>query len=387
MNYPNTIVSLIIFSQCCLVYALSPSEVYKNVSKSVVLVKANRNKTITMGSGVVIKNDQIITNCHVIRKSENIFIKSKDKWLKAKVIKGDKSIDLCVLLVPELNGEPALISKKNLEIGEQVFAIGNPEGLEKTLSEGLVSSFRNFAKNVNAIQITAPITFGSSGGGLFDSMGYLVGITTMGLPNGNLNFAMPIAYIDVLPIINSGNITNKKDTEILDGIKVPISLAIRLHDIGKSSQINIKFLNSSEKAEYDNFFHKSEKLIKNYFQNSSDMEWLIQAVWYESHRAGIEPSLTMGLIDELSRFNQFHASIKGRRGLLAVPMDIFEFLELDNDPVILFDARVNLRAGLTVIRYLVDKNNGDIYDALLIYGSKFSNNFPDKVRNKWKLYE
>ncbi len=375
------------FSQCFFVYALTPSEVYKNVSESIVLVKASRNKTIAIGSGVVIKNDQVVTNCHVIRKSDNVFIKGKDKWLNAQVIKGDKSIDLCVLSVPKLNGEPVVISKKNLEIGEQVFAIGNPEGLEKTLSEGLVSSFRKFAKNVNAIQITAPITFGSSGGGLFDAMGHLVGITTMGLPNGNLNFAMPIAYLDILPIVNSGNITNKKDTEILDGIKIPISLAVRLHDIGKSSQINIKFQNSNEKIEYDIFFRKSEKLIKNHNPSPSDMEWLINAVWYESHRAGIEPSLTMGLIDELSQFNQFQASNKGRRGLLAVPVDIFEFLELDSDPVILFDARVNLRAGLTIVRYLVDKNNGDIYEALSIYGSKISKNFPDKVRNKWKLYE
>jgi hypothetical protein len=80
-------------------------------------------------------------------------------------------------------------------VGERVYAIGAPEGLELTLSEGLVSGLRSRG-NFRVIQTTAPVSHGSSGGGLFDSQGKLVGITTFSFHEGqNLNFAIPTEWI------------------------------------------------------------------------------------------------------------------------------------------------------------------------------------------------
>jgi tetratricopeptide (TPR) repeat protein len=83
----------------------------------------------------------------------------------------------------------------DVSVGERVYAIGSPGGLEVTLSEGLVSGLRDF-ENVSVIQTSAAISHGSSGGGLFDSEGRLVGITTFFLKGGqNLNFALPGEWI------------------------------------------------------------------------------------------------------------------------------------------------------------------------------------------------
>ena len=78
-----------------------------------------------------------------------------------------------------------------LEIGETVYAIGNPQRLELTVSDGLLSGKRS-AGELRLVQTTAPISPGSSGGGLFDSRGNLVGITTSTRRDAqNINFAIP----------------------------------------------------------------------------------------------------------------------------------------------------------------------------------------------------
>ncbi|OFX18520.1 MAG: hypothetical protein A2033_02325 [Bacteroidetes bacterium GWA2_31_9] len=84
------------------------------------------------------------------------------------------------------------IAGKLPEIGESVFAIGNPEGLEQTLSTGIVSGYR---EEKDYIQTDTPITHGSSGGPLFNSKGEVIGITSMGAQEGSLFFAINILKI------------------------------------------------------------------------------------------------------------------------------------------------------------------------------------------------
>lgn len=77
-----------------------------------------------------------------------------------------------------------------MRVGEKVFAIGAPAGLDKTLTEGIVSALRT-ENGVRLIQTTAPITYGSSGGALFDAEGNLIGMTIKGVQaGGNFNFAL-----------------------------------------------------------------------------------------------------------------------------------------------------------------------------------------------------
>jgi tetratricopeptide (TPR) repeat protein len=117
----------------------------------------------------------------------------------ANVVYLDPDHDLCQLNVTRLVTQPVPIRRSaSLSVGERVFAIGAPEGLELKLSEGLISGLREY-QNAHLIQTSAAISPGSSGGGLFDSQGRLVGITTYFLKEGqNLNFALPGEWVESL---------------------------------------------------------------------------------------------------------------------------------------------------------------------------------------------
>jgi hypothetical protein len=81
-----------------------------------------------------------------------------------------------------------------VKLGEKVVAIGSPKGLTNTVSDGVVSGFRNDGVN-NLIQTSVPITFGSSGGALINEYGEVIGVTTSGIGEANLNFAVPINVV------------------------------------------------------------------------------------------------------------------------------------------------------------------------------------------------
>src|SRR6185503_1595669 len=108
----------------------------------------------------------------------------------------DERFDLCRLHVPGLQAPSVGIgSVESLRTGQKVFAIGAPQGLDLTISEGIVSSLREVPDGT-VIQTTAPLSPGSSGGGLFNAAGQLVGITTFQHRYGqNLNFALPADWL------------------------------------------------------------------------------------------------------------------------------------------------------------------------------------------------
>jgi serine protease Do len=95
----------------------------------------------------------------------------------------------------------AIAATDALKVGARVYAIGAPRGLETTLSDGLLSGLRRNAQGqLEAIQVTVPISGGSSGGGLFDAQGRLIGVTTYVMRDSqNLNFALPASWIAELP--------------------------------------------------------------------------------------------------------------------------------------------------------------------------------------------
>ncbi len=110
----------------------------------------------------------------------------------------DADRDLCELNVGNLQAPRASLYTGRLRVGQRVYAVGAPEGLELTISEGLVSSIREM-DGAHYIQTSAPISSGSSGGGLFDVEGRLLGLTTFIIPEGqNLNFALPASWITEL---------------------------------------------------------------------------------------------------------------------------------------------------------------------------------------------
>lgn len=183
-------------------FAKTPAEVFSMASPSVVVVRAldAQGKVISFGSGVVIASAQVVTNCHVTNNGARLEVKSGLRTLLASLRYTDRERDLCQLAVPGLTAPSVKIgSVKQIKIGARVVALGAPQGLELSLSDGIVSALRE-AGDASIIQTTAPISPGSSGGGLFDEEGRLIGITTFYLAEGqNLNFALPADWIAALP--------------------------------------------------------------------------------------------------------------------------------------------------------------------------------------------
>jgi S1-C subfamily serine protease len=177
---------------------LSSQDLFKQVSRSVLWVERGvpAGESSAYGSAVAISENLVLTNCHVVgsgkeplRVGDDQQSLTEDVELEAADFDGDR----CVLHVKGLQLRPVagvrLIS--SLEIGETVYAIGNPRGLRRTISQGLISGVRDL-QDARFVQTTAAISPGSSGGGLFDTRGNLVAITAFTLKNSQeLNFAVP----------------------------------------------------------------------------------------------------------------------------------------------------------------------------------------------------
>jgi serine protease Do len=187
-------------------HALTAEQVYAKVAPSVwrVMTYDADNLPLGQGSAVVVGTEAVVTNCHVLAKAKRVAVKREKESLEAKLAMWDVKRDLCQLRVVGLKAPAVWIANaSNTTVGQNVFAIGNPKGLELTMSAGLVSSLRrNTAGQLVLIQTSAAISGGSSGGGLFDAQGNLVGLTTLGSVSGdaqNLNFAIPAEWVRELP--------------------------------------------------------------------------------------------------------------------------------------------------------------------------------------------
>ena len=183
-------------------FASTASEVFDLASESTVVVLGydRSGEATSLGSGVVLPDGTIATNCHVIEDSSKVSVRYKQKIYPAKIKYSDQDRDICSL---EAEGFKApavkLGSTMGLRVGYRVYAIGAPRGLELSLSEGIVSSLRP-VEDGQYIQITAAISPGSSGGGLFDEKGRLLGLTSFYISGGqSLNFALPVEWVIDLP--------------------------------------------------------------------------------------------------------------------------------------------------------------------------------------------
>lgn len=175
----------------------------KNLPLSVFLVLAS-NDTRILGSGVVVDKDGTIVTCyhvveHVIEGADQGLVKFHDGSIATitQIIAIDPLHDLALIKSSTPQSQKALIGDSTkVELGDEVVTIGNPKGLESSISNGIVSSMR---ENGDDIQFTAPISSGSSGGGLFNRYGELIGITKSVVNEAqNLNFATSSRFVSEL---------------------------------------------------------------------------------------------------------------------------------------------------------------------------------------------
>jgi hypothetical protein len=164
----------------------------------VTIITADNDKPIARGTGFLVRPDGVIvTNYHVIETGNVAIVKFPDGTILPVdgVLAADKVRDLAII---KIHGKTfrtlTLGNSDKIQVGEDVVAIGNPLGLELTVSNGILSGVRTVEKGGGKfLQVTAPISHGSSGGPLFNMAGEVVGITSMYFEGGeNLNFAIPV---------------------------------------------------------------------------------------------------------------------------------------------------------------------------------------------------
>jgi Tfp pilus assembly protein PilF len=177
--------------------ALTPSQVFEKVKDSIVVVKTldAQGKVKVQGSGVLLPSGKIATNCHVVKGGTSYLVGRGKELVRATLYAEDEDNDICILDAKGITGNPVQLGKAaSLKVGEKVYAVGAPQGLELSLSDGIVAQLRGGPPPL--IQTTAAISPGSSGGGLFDAEGRLVGLTTLYMVGGqSLNFAIPVEWI------------------------------------------------------------------------------------------------------------------------------------------------------------------------------------------------
>jgi len=184
---------------------LSAQDIFQTANSSMALVETfdDEGHGLEQGSGFVVSNDgTVLTNYHVIRGASRATAKFGDGTESevAGVVAFDQNHDVAVL---KLASPPKAFlhmgDSDSLKVGQKVIAIGSPLGFQNTVSEGIVSGLRN-----GIIQMSNPISPGSSGGAVFDRYGNVVGISVATVTSGqNLNFDVPINWAKYY--LNSGS--------------------------------------------------------------------------------------------------------------------------------------------------------------------------------------
>lgn len=224
------LITLVLLSRGIVANALSPQAIARNSFNSTVLLvmEDTHGQPIGLGSGFFVRFNQIATNLHVVEGAAGGYAKlvgKKSKYEINGISAIDAKRDLVILQVATSHRQLVSIADSDtVQVGDRVYAIGNPRGLEGTFSQGIISSVRKIGTD-RLLQITAPVSPGSSGGPVLNENGKVIGVSVATFQGGqNLNFAIPSNYLAAL-LTRVGPVKpfsvaqrNKYQRSVLDGL-------------------------------------------------------------------------------------------------------------------------------------------------------------------------
>ena len=223
---------LFLFCEITAVNAQSPQQIaQKALASTVLLVMEDANgQPLSLGSGFFVRNGQVATNLHVVKGASRGYAKlvsQKTKYDVEGITAVDAEHDLVILKISVPGAQViSLGDSDTVQVGSPIYAVGNPRGLEGTFSQGIISSIRKVGTD-KILQLTAPISPGSSGGPVLNDKGHVIGVSVATFHGGqNLNFAIPSNYLKKLmeQIGPTKPLLQTKDAElkrsILDGLGV-----------------------------------------------------------------------------------------------------------------------------------------------------------------------
>ncbi|HEY6035217.1 MAG TPA: S1C family serine protease [Kofleriaceae bacterium] len=182
---------------------MSAREIVDASSPAIVRVEAGEDR---VGTGFILDRSGLIaTNLHVIEGESTIKVKlykDQGEYPVVSIAGVDRGHDLALMRINPHGKLPVVhLGDSNVvSAGDRIYAIGNPLGMDYSVSDGLISQVRQLSAELTILQISAPISQGSSGGPLFNQFGEVIGVTTMIVTQGqNINLAVPGNYL--LPMV------------------------------------------------------------------------------------------------------------------------------------------------------------------------------------------
>lgn len=196
--------TLLLFCGITVAKAQKPQQIAKKALDSTVLLLMEdaKGQPLTLGSGFFVRNNQVATNLHVVKGASRGYAKlvgQKTKYNIEGVTAIDAEHDLVILKISVPGAQTIPLGDSDtVQVGAPIYAVGNPRGLEGTFSQGIISSIRKIGTD-KILQITAPISPGSSGGPVLNDEGQVIGVSVATFRSGqNLNFAIPSNYLEKL---------------------------------------------------------------------------------------------------------------------------------------------------------------------------------------------
>ncbi|WP_339939710.1 lytic transglycosylase domain-containing protein [Undibacterium luofuense] len=175
---------------------------------------------------------------------------------------------------------------------------------------------------------------------------------------------------------------NQKEEAMADSVRLALARAI-----ADAAPPKPKFERIDDRIQYLNWLGEMSSRLKRRIPDYQTRIELLETIWYESRRAGLEPALVMGLMQVESGFRKYATSIVGARGYMQV-MPFWSRVIGDGDPAKLFQMQANLRYGCSILRMYIDMEKGDLYLALGRYnGSRGKPEYPNAVLSNWKNWE
>jgi hypothetical protein len=287
---------LISLSIASMSWGLTTQQIAKDAFPSVVLLVMEdaNGVAISVGSGFFVRSNIIATNLHVIKGAKGGYaklFKQKKKNEIAGTVGIDEEADLVLLFINGVKGKPLSIGESiKVQVGDEIYAVGNPLGFEGTFSKGIISGVRSTETGV-LFQITAPISPGSSGGPILNVQGKVVGISVATIKGGqNLNFAIPVNFLSSLL-----SKTIPVDSEYFELEVTPLSVSkknekTKLQSKPKylSPPYKKKKFSRVDRFKYDNgtLIDTKTGLMWSANDNGSDINWYNAKKYCENYRAG-----------------------------------------------------------------------------------------------------
>ena len=254
----------------------------KRISPAVVVVETQKGNKRGLGTGFFINSrGQIVTNYHVIYGADQAVVRTQAgrRYPVKRIVAENREADLVLVTadIPASEISAIEVSGRLPEVGEKIYAIGHPMGLEKTVSEGIVSAIRKLPKLGDIIQITAAISPGSSGGPVFNASGVVIGVARATLRAGqNLNFAVPGKF--VLDLKSGGGHSFREFSQEMPGAALEKFQQGRIYHTNKDYTRAVQAFQEAIKAKPDfaeayhgagmayGAMHRSELAVENFRQ-------------------------------------------------------------------------------------------------------------------------